>query len=113
TLTAEIWPEGLNAQPASARVVSLAPGVVCLATGAPPPPGARFVAKFSIQGEFPIVAGCEARWCVERGAQEYWISVTFLTLTERDRESLLAAWGRHPASIDSDAVPAPILTATP
>src|SRR5262249_57275969 len=60
-LTVELWPEGLNAEPAPARVVSLAPGVLCLATHAPPAPGTRFVAKFSIREEFPIVVGCQAR----------------------------------------------------
>src|SRR5437879_410791 len=50
-LTAEFWPEGLNAQPIAARVISLAPGVLCLATEEPPAPGARFVAKFSVRGD--------------------------------------------------------------
>ena len=80
TLTAEIWPEGLNAQPASARVVSLAPGVICLATASPPAPGARVVAKFSIPGEFPIVVGCQARWRLERGSLEL---------------SMAAQWNEH------------------
>jgi len=52
-LTAEFWPEGLNAQPISARVISLAPGVLCLSTETPPAPGARFVTKFSVAASFP------------------------------------------------------------
>jgi hypothetical protein len=94
-LTVEYWPEGLTSDPVPARVVSLAPGVLCLATAAPPTPGARFVAKFSIRGEFPIVAGCQARWCLQHTATEHWVSATFLTLESRDWKVLSTAWGRH------------------
>jgi hypothetical protein len=97
-LTAEFWPEGLNAEPIAARVISLAPGVLCLATGEPPAPGARFVAKFSVRGEFPIVAGCQARWRLERSAGESWVSATFLTLAARDWEMLCTAWRQHLAT---------------
>ena len=91
-LMVELWPEGLTARAVSARIVTLAPGVLCLATGAPPVPGARFVAKFSVRGEFPIVVGCQARWRLERTAGEYWVSATFLTLDARDWEILSAAY---------------------
>jgi len=94
-LTAEFWPAGLNAAPVAARVVSLGPGVLCLATETPPAPGARFVTKFSIRGEFPIVAGCHARWRLERAPGEYWVSATFLTIDDRDWEVLCAAWRRQ------------------
>jgi hypothetical protein len=97
-LTAEFWPEGLNAQPVAARVISLAPGVLCMATEAPPAPGARFITKFSVRGEFPIVAGCQARWRLERGAGESWVSATFLTLATRDWEMLFTAWRQHLAT---------------
>jgi hypothetical protein len=111
-LTVELWPEGLNAEPAPGRVVSLAPGVLCLATQAPPAPGTRFVAKFSIRGEFPIVVGCQARWRLERSAGEFWISATFLTLDERDWTLLYDAWCLQPRNAGARAAHSPSLAAT-
>jgi hypothetical protein len=110
-LTAEFWPEGLNAEPVAARVISLAPGVLCLATEAPPAPGARFVTKFSIRGEFPIVAGCQARWRLERGERESWVSATFLTLAARDWDTLFTAWQRQLGTSEALELPLEALAA--
>jgi hypothetical protein len=108
-LRAEFWPEGLSTTPVPARVVSLAPGVLCLATETPPVPGARFVAKFSVAGVFPIVAGCQARWRLERSAGEWWVSATFLTLAARDWHVLFEAWREHLGAPErQDASPEPL-----
>jgi hypothetical protein len=85
--------------------------VLCLATRVPPPPGTRFVAKFSIPGEFPIVAGCRARWRLEHAPEEHWVSATFLTLDSRDWDLLFAAWRQQLASAELRGGPAQRLTA--